>query len=168
MAWYHAAYGINCAALRYFNAAGASEELGEDHTPETHLIPRVAAASDPKSRFEIFGDDYSTPDGTCVRDFVHILDIAQAHILALRSLSKLGSRIYNVGHGKGYSIQAVLKAVKEVTGREIDVRVAKRRPGDPAVLVATARKLARERGEAPALRPQEHNSIRLGVDAELS
>ena len=143
--WYHQAYGINCAALRYFNAAGATPELGEDHRPETHLLPRLlAAASRPEGRVEIYGDDYPTPDGTCVRDYVHVLDIAQAHIRALHSLSKLGSRIYNVGHGKGYLIRAVVKAVQEVTGRKLDVHVGGRRPGDPAVLVATARKLRRE------------------------
>jgi UDP-glucose 4-epimerase len=150
LAWYHRAYGIQSVALRYFNAAGATEELGEDHRPETHLLPRLfVAAFRPAARFEIYGDDYPTPDGTCVRDFVHVLDIAQAHILALHSLSKLGSRIYNVGHGKGYSIRAVLKAVEEITGRKLDVHVAGRRPGDPAVLVATAQKLRRELKWAP-------------------
>jgi UDP-glucose 4-epimerase len=145
LAWYHGAYGINCAALRYFNAAGATADLGEDHRPETHLLPRLlAAASDPKVSFEIYGDDYPTADGTCIRDFVHVLDIAQAHILVLRFLSKLGLRIYNVGLGKGYSIQAVVKAVEETVGRRLRVRVGKRRAGDPAVLVASARKLHRE------------------------
>jgi UDP-glucose 4-epimerase len=145
LAWYHGAYGIQCASLRYFNAAGATEELGEDHSPETHLLPRLlSAASGPRGAFEIYGDDYPTPDGTCVRDFVHVLDIAQAHILALHSLSKLGLRIYNVGLGKGYSIRAVMKAVEDITGHKLDVRVGGRRPGDPAVLVATARKLRRE------------------------
>jgi UDP-glucose 4-epimerase len=145
LAWYHGAYGIKCAALRYFNAAGATQDLGEDHRPETHLLPRLlAAVSGPNNSFEIYGDDYPTSDGTCIRDFVHVLDIAQAHILALYSLSKLGLRIYNVGLGKGYSIRAVVKAVQEITGRQLDVRTGKRRPGDPAVLVASARKLRRE------------------------
>jgi UDP-glucose 4-epimerase len=145
LAWYHDAYGINCAAMRYFNAAGATHDLGEDHRPETHLLPRLlAAASDPKVSFEIYGDDYPTSDGTCVRDFVHVLDIARAHILALCFLPKLGLRIYNVGLGKGYSIQAVVKAVEETVGRRLGVRVGKRRAGDPAVLVASARKLNRE------------------------
>jgi UDP-glucose 4-epimerase len=94
--------------------------------------------------FEIYGDDYPTADGTCIRDFVHVLDIAQAHILVLRFLPKLGLRIYNVGHGKGYSIRAVVKAVEETSGRRLDIRVGERRPGDPAVLVASARKLNRE------------------------
>jgi len=145
LAWYHGAYGIKSASLRYFNAAGATQELGEDHRPESHLLPRLlAAASNPKGTFQIYGDDYPTPDGTCIRDFVHVLDIAQAHILALHSLSKLGSRIYNVGLGKGYSIRAVVKAVEEITGRKLDVCVGRRRQGDPAVLVATAQKLRRE------------------------
>jgi len=145
LAWYHAAYGINCAALRYFNAAGATGDLGEDHRPETHLLPRLlAAASDPNVSFEIYGDDYPTADGTCIRDFVHVLDIAQAHILVLRFLPKLGLRIYNIGHGKGYSIRGVVKAVEETAGRRIEVRIGGRRPGDPAVLVASARKLNRE------------------------
>jgi UDP-glucose 4-epimerase len=145
LAWFHAAYGIKCASLRYFNAAGATGDLGEDHRPETHLLPRLlAAASAPKGAFEIYGDDYPTSDGTCVRDFVHVLDIAQAHILALHSLSKLGLRIYNVGHGKGYSIRAVVKAVEEIVGYRLDLRVGRRRLGDPAVLVASARELRRE------------------------
>ncbi len=145
LAWYHQAYGIKSAALRYFNAAGATPELGEDHRPETHLLPRLfAATSRSEARFEIYGDDYPTPDGTCVRDFVHVLDIAQAHIQALHSLSTLGSRIFNVGSGKGYSIRAAAKVVEEVTGRKLDVHVGGRRPWDPAVLVATARKLRRE------------------------
>jgi UDP-glucose 4-epimerase len=150
LAWYHDAYGINCAALRYFNAAGATRDLGEDHRPETHLLPRLlAAASDPKVSFEIYGDDYPTSDGTCVRDYVHVVDIARAHILALRFLPKLGLRIYNVGLGKGYSIQAVVKAVEETVGRQLGVRVGKRRAGDPAVLVASARKLNRELNWVP-------------------
>jgi UDP-glucose 4-epimerase len=145
LAWYQGAYGINCAALRYFNAAGAAGSLGEDHRPETHLLPRLlAAASGSEGSFEIYGDDYPTSDGTCVRDFVHVLDIAQAHILALRSLSKSGLRIYNVGHAKGYSVRAAAKAVEEITGRKLDIRVGRRRPGDPAVLVASSRKLRRE------------------------
>jgi UDP-glucose 4-epimerase len=145
LAWFHGAYGIDSAALRYFNAAGATPDLGEDHRPETHLLPRLlAAASASKASFEIYGDDYPTPDGTCIRDFVHVLDIAQAHILALHSLSKLSLRIYNVGHGKGYSIRAAVKAVEEITGRKLDVRTGRRRPGDPAVLVASARRLRRE------------------------
>jgi UDP-glucose 4-epimerase len=143
--WYHHAYGLSCVALRYFNAAGASERLGEDHRPETHLLPLLLeAALNTNKPFQIYGDDYPTPDGTCIRDFVHVRDIAQAHILALWALPKLGFRIYNVGHGHGYSIREVVKAVEEITGRKLPVRAGPRRPGDPAVLVASPQKLCRE------------------------
>jgi UDP-glucose 4-epimerase len=143
--WYHRAHRINCVALRYFSAAGAADELGEDHVPETHLPPRLLdAALNPERTFQIYGDDYPTPDGTCIRDFVHVRDIAQAHILALSAIPSPGFRIYNVGHGKGYSIGEVVKAVEEVTGRELPIRVATRRPGDPAVLVASPEKLCQE------------------------
>jgi UDP-glucose 4-epimerase len=104
----------------------------------------LAAAAGRQASFAIYGDDYPTPDGTCVRDYVHVVDIAQAHILALHSLSKPGARIYNVGHGKGYSIRAVVKAVEGVLGRKLDIAVGQRRPGDPAVLVASPQKLRRE------------------------
>lgn len=145
LAWYHRAYGLDCIALRYFNAAGAVHDLGEDHRPETHLLPRLfEAALTPGIPFEIYGEDYPTPDGTCIRDFVHVRDIAQAHILALRALPKIGWGIYNVGHGQGYSIREVVKAVEEVTGRSLRARVAPRRPGDPAVLIASPQKLCRE------------------------
>lgn len=143
--WYHRAYGLKCIALRYFNAAGATAQLGEDHRPETHLLPWLLdAAMDGGKPFEIFGDDYPTPDGTCIRDFVHVRDIAQAHILALRALPKVRFRIYNVGHGQGYSVREVIEVVKKVTGRRLGIRVGPRRPGDPAVLVASPRKLCRE------------------------
>lgn len=150
LVWFHNAYEIDSVALRYFNAAGATEDLGEDHRPETHLLPRLlAAAAGRQASFAIYGEDYATPDGTCVRDYVHVLDIAQAHILALHSLSKPGARIYNVGHGRGYSIRAVVKAVEGVLGRKLDFAVGQRRPGDPAVLVASPRKLRRELGWKP-------------------
>jgi len=132
-------------ALRYFNASGATPLLGEDHRPETHLLPRVLeAAHDAKQSFKIYGDDYPTPDGTCIRDFVHVLDIARAHVLALRALPNVHFEIYNVGHGRGYSIREVLEVVEAVTGRKLPVRVGPRRPGDPAVLVASPQKLRRE------------------------
>jgi len=145
LAWYHRAYRLKCVVLRYFSAAGAMDLLGEDHRPETHLLPRLLdVALNPHKPFEIYGDDYPTPDGTCIRDFVHIRDIAQAHILALRALPKIGFGIYNVGHGRGYSIREVVKAVEEITGRKLPMRVGTRRPGDPAVLVASPEKLRRE------------------------
>lgn len=150
LAWYHRAYGLKWAALRYFNAAGATTELGEDHRPETHVLPRLLdAARDPGHTFSIYGDDYPTPDGTCVRDYVHVVDIAQAHILALQALSKVKAGVYNVGHGTGYSIRQVIETVQEVTGRKLRITVGPRRPGDPATLVASPKKLQAELGWAP-------------------
>ena len=143
--WYHRAYGLRYVALRYFNAAGADGELGEDHQPETHLIPRLLnAALDPAFEFAIYGDDYPTSDGTCIRDYVHVLDIAEAHVLALKALPVVKGAVYNVGHSAGHSVRNVLDAVAEVTGRHFPVRTAPRRVGDPAVLVASSEKIARE------------------------
>jgi len=143
--WYHRAYGLRYVALRYFNAAGADDELGEDHRPETHLIPRLLdAALDPAFEFAIYGDDYPTADGTCIRDYVHVLDIAQAHLLALDALPAVKGAVYNVGHSEGHSIREVIDAVAEVTGRRIPVRRGPRRAADPAVLVASSEKISRE------------------------
>jgi UDP-glucose 4-epimerase len=148
--WYHRAYDLQAVALRYFNAAGATPQLGEDHRPETHLLPRLLeAVLNPQTTFHIYGQDYATPDGTCVRDFVHILDIAGAHILALSALPQIRFGIYNVGHGKGFSVREVVRGVEEVTGRKIRVQAAPRRPGDPAVLVASPEKIARDLGWKP-------------------
>lgn len=148
--WYHGAYGLSFAALRYFNAAGATKLLGEDHRPETHLIPRLlSVADDPGATFSIYGDDYPTPDGTCVRDFVHVLDIAQAHILALEQLSKPKALIYNVGLGRGYSIHQAVEAAERCTGRKIRVKTGPRRAGDPAVLVASPDRIRGELGWNP-------------------
>ena len=148
--WYHRAYGLRYVALRYFNAAGADDELGEDHRPETHLIPRLLdAALDPASEFPIYGDDYPTADGTCIRDYVHVLDIAQAHLLALDARPVVKGAVYNVGHSEGHSIREVIDAVAEVTGRRIPVRRGPRRAGDPAVLVASSEKIRRELGWCP-------------------
>ncbi|MDE3179217.1 MAG: UDP-glucose 4-epimerase GalE [Acidobacteriota bacterium] len=148
--WYARAYGLQFAAMRYFNAAGATKSLGEDHRPETHLLPRLLdAALDPSKEFFLYGTDYPTPDGTCLRDFVHVLDIAEAHILALRRLNQIKSAVYNVGLGEGYSIRQAARAVEEVTGKKIKVNEAPRRPGDPAKLVASSAKLSRDLGWAP-------------------
>lgn len=138
------------ASLRYFNAAGAAgPNRGEDHDPETHLIPLVLeTALGQRDKIVIFGDDYDTPDGTCVRDFVHVLDLAQAHILALRALDE-GSRVYNLGNGEGYSVREVIEVAKEVTGRDFPVEMGERRPGDPAVLIASSEKIRNELGWAP-------------------
>ena len=147
--WLDVTQGMRYACLRYFNACGASEERGEDHTPETHIIPLILqVALGQRADFAIFGDDYPTPDGTCVRDYVHVVDLAQAHILALRALDD-GSRTYNLGSGRGFSVKEVIDMAREVTGRPIPTRVVARRPGDPAVLVASSDKIRRELGWEP-------------------
>ena len=134
--WYCRAYGWSVTALRYFNASGATAELGERHDPETHIIPLLLqAAAGERKVFNIYGDEYDTPDGTCVRDYVHVLDIASAHICALQNLNRPGMRAYNIGLGKSYSVREVCNAAAEVTGRAIPLRVSARREGDPAVLV---------------------------------
>ncbi|MDQ7747027.1 UDP-glucose 4-epimerase GalE [Hydrogenophaga pseudoflava] len=137
---YDRAYGLRSVCLRYFNAAGADPEgqLGERHEPETHLIPLVLqAASGRRPHISVFGQDYDTPDGTCIRDYVHITDLCEAHWLALQSLLHgEGSQAYNLGNGHGFSVNQVIEAARRVTGRDIEVRYAPRRPGDPARLVA--------------------------------
>jgi UDP-glucose 4-epimerase len=151
LAWYAAAYGLSFASLRYFNAAGATARNGEDHDPETHLIPLVlAAARGEREAVALFGDDYPTPDGTCVRDYIHVSDLARAHVLALRAGAGGGTgRIYNLGCGSGYSVKQVIAAVETVTGRRVPVHVAARRPGDPAVLVASSDRIRAELGWEP-------------------
>jgi UDP-glucose 4-epimerase len=148
--WYENAYGLRYASLRYFNASGASKQFGEQHDPETHLIPLVLqAANGIRADVQIFGDDYSTRDGTCVRDYIHVIDLARAHILALDILDER-SAIYNLGcGGEGYTVSEVIDAAREVTGREIATRTVKRRPGDPAVLIASSKKIKHELGWAP-------------------
>jgi UDP-glucose 4-epimerase len=149
--WLDRIYGFRYATLRYFNAAGASPtgERGEDHNPETHLIPlTLQVALGLRDRITIFGDDYPTHDGTCVRDYIHVTDLAQAHILALRALDG-GSRIYNLGNGQGFTVKEVIETCREVTGHPIPAEVGPRRPGDPAVLVASSDKIKRELGWRP-------------------
>jgi len=148
--WYGRAYGLNHVALRYFNAAGASEELGEDHRPETHLIPNVLkAALNRQQTVTIYGNDYPTGDGTCIRDYVHVDDIAEAHILALAKIEQLRGRAYNLGNGDGYSVLEVVNMVKKVTKTEVKTIIAGRRSGDPAVLVASSSKAVAELGWKP-------------------
>jgi UDP-glucose 4-epimerase len=148
--WYHRAYGLRYVALRYFNASGAYEELGEDHHPETHLIPLLLQrAHNPSAPFTVFGDDYPTPDGTCVRDYVHIADIAQAHLRALEALPTVKGAVYNVGCHVGRSIAEVIEAAAGVTGQSIHASKGPRRAGDPAVLVASNDKISRELGWKP-------------------
>jgi UDP-glucose 4-epimerase len=151
MRWYRDAYGLRFASLRYFNAAGASENCGEDHAQETHIIPiALQAAAGTREFVEVYGNDYPTPDGTCVRDYIHVIDLARAHILALKSLEGGGRSIYNLGcGGAGYSVNQVLETAREVTGKSIPARVAPRRAGDPAVLIASSEKIKRELGWQP-------------------
>jgi UDP-glucose 4-epimerase len=149
--WYASAYGWSVVALRYFNAAGATETAGERHEPESHIIPLLLqAAAGERDFFTLYGDDYDTPDGTCVRDYVHVRDIATAHLLALKGMRTAGLIAYNIGYGKGYSVREVISAVEDVTGRRIPVRLAPRRAGDPGVLCANPAKLKRELGWEPS------------------
>jgi len=143
--WYAAAYDWTVAAFRYFNASGATVDAGESHRPETHIIPLLLeAVTGERPHFDIYGDDYHTPDGTCIRDYVHVSDIASAHLLALEVPEHAGMQSYNIGTGQGYSVREVICAVEEVTGSKIPVRVASRRHGDPAVLCASPKKLIAE------------------------
>jgi UDP-glucose 4-epimerase len=145
--WYGQIHGLKFVSLRYFNAAGASEKFGEDHRVETHLIPNVLkVALGEKPAVEIFGTDYETPDGTCIRDYIHIIDLAQAHILALGA-SK--SEFYNLGTGGGSSVREVIDACRKVTGSKIDIVEKPRRPGDPPRLIASSEKIERELGWKP-------------------
>jgi UDP-glucose 4-epimerase len=148
--WHERAYGLRYVSLRYFNAAGATERCGEWHDPETHLIPLVLqAAFGLRTEVAIYGNDYSTTDGTCIRDYIHVVDLARAHILALGILGER-SAIYNLGcGGDGYSVKQVIDTAREVTGRDIATRVAPRRAGDPAVLIASSEKIKGELGWQP-------------------
>lgn len=139
----HIAYGLNYVCLRYFNAAGALPEynLGEYHIPETHVIPLLLTAAQEQKPFYIFGDDYDTPDGTCIRDFLHVWDIAHAHLYALEHLKKGNpSDAFNLGTGNGISIQQLIDTVQKITNKKIEVKTADRRPGDPSMLIANASK----------------------------
>jgi UDP-glucose 4-epimerase len=153
------AFGLGAASLRYFNASGAVGNLGERHTPESHLIPIVLqVAGGRRDQLMMYGDDYPTPDGTCIRDYVHVADLATAHLLALESLKPGRHEIYNLGNGDGYSVRQVIDAAREVTGRPIPVKLAPRRPGDPAATVASSDKARRELGWNPG-RPGLHDII---------
>ena len=150
LGWYERGYGLRYASLRYFNAAGATERCGEWHDPETHLIPLVLqVAAGVRPEVAVYGNDYPTPDGTCIRDYIHVVDLARAHVLALGILGER-SAIYNLGcGGEGYSVQEVIDTAREVTGRDIATRVAPRRAGDPAVLIASSDKIRSELGWQP-------------------
>ena len=143
--WYAASYGWSVVVFRYFNACGGERHWGERHDPETHIIPLLLqTASGRREYFEIYGTNYPTPDGTCLRDYVHVLDIAEAHILALQKMELPGFHAYNIGTGKSHSVREVCQAAEKVTQKRITVRHAPPRPGDPAVLCASPRKLVRE------------------------
>jgi len=149
---YHDAGILNFISLRYFNAAGADPEgeLGEDHSHESHLIPLVIKAALDRTSVPVYGTDYNTPDGTCIRDYIHVTDLANAHILALRKLEQgKHSGIYNMGNGNGYSVREVIETVKKVTGRKVTAIESPRRPGDPARLVASSEKIRHELGWIP-------------------
>lgn len=151
--WADAAYGIKYVALRYFNVAGALEtgEIGEDHSPETHLIPIVLqVALGKRDKVMIYGDDYPTKDGTPIRDYIHVMDLVDAHILALEKLRKENkSEVYNLGNGEGFTVKEVIEVARKVTGHPIPAEVTGRRPGDPAVLVASSKKAIEELGWRP-------------------
>lgn len=141
-------YGLNSVSLRFFNAAGAAYNLGEKHSPETHFIPLLIKSAIDNKPFKVNGKDFLTRDGTCIRDFVHVLDIADAHLLALDNI-KPGHNIYNVGSGRGYSLLEVIETAKEVMGKNIEIEFGSRREGDPAELVASIEKIALELGWLP-------------------
>jgi len=144
--WLDRIYGLRFACLRYFNAAGATPTRGEDHDPELHLIPLVLqVALGKREKVTVFGEDYPTRDGTCVRDYIHVIDLAQAHILALRALDR-GSSFYNLGNGEGFTVKEVIDTAREITGRAIRADIGPRRAGDPAVLVAASDKIRKELG----------------------
>jgi UDP-glucose 4-epimerase len=155
LAWFHRIHGLRYASLRYFNAAGASRpDQGEAHQPESHLIPRILAVALGRAQHaNIFGTDYATPDGTCVRDYIHVSDLARAHLLAVDALAKERENsvplIYNLGNGQGFSVRQVVDVARQVTGHPIPVIESPRRPGDPAVLIASSEKIRRELGWQP-------------------
>ena len=147
LTWLNRVHGFRYASLRYFNVAGAVEGRGEAHEPESHLIPLILdVALGKRQSIKIFGQDYPTPDGTCIRDYVHVQDLAHAHLLAFEALMNRDRLIYNIGNGQGFSIREVIESARRVTGHPIPVEEAERRPGDPAVLIASSEKIERELG----------------------
>ncbi len=148
--WHRLAHNLQYVALRYFNAAGATAARGERHQPETHLIPLVLDAAERSKPVSVFGDDYPTPDGTCVRDYIHVADLARAHVMALGALEDgLDCAVFNLGSGRGHSVREVIDAAQRVTGRSIRMDVQPRRPGDPPVLVASSSKIREQLGWTP-------------------
>jgi len=150
LGWFHRIHGLRYACLRYFNAAGAAGEQGEDHHPESHLIPiALQVALGARKDVAIFGTDYPTPDGTCVRDYIHVSDLATAHLLVLEALNAKERLIYNLGNGQGFSVREVIDTVRKITGHPIPAKESPRRAGDPAVLVASSDKIKKELGWKP-------------------
>ena len=148
--WYGRAYGLKHISFRYFNAAGASERLGEDHHPETHLIPNVLqAALHHNGPVNVFGSDYPTKDGSCIRDYIHVIDIAQAHILGLEKIEELSDRVYNLANSEGHSVFDIIAAAEKITGTKITTTVCPRRAGDPDILVASSERSKAELGWQP-------------------
>ncbi len=147
LGWMNRVHGFRYASLRYFNVAGAIEGRGEAHEPESHLIPLILdVALGKRKNIKIYGQDYPTPDGTCIRDYIHVEDLAQAHLLAFDALGSRDRLIYNIGNGRGFTIREVIESARRVTGHAIPVEEAERRPGDPAVLIASSEKIERELG----------------------
>jgi UDP-glucose 4-epimerase len=150
LTWFHRVHGLRYGSLRYFNVAGALPGRGEVHEPETHLIPLILdVALGRRERIFIYGDDYSTPDGTCIRDYIHVVDLAAAHILALDALERESRMIFNLGNGSGFSVKEVIESARRVTGHAIPVEIKPRREGDPARLVASSEKAKAELGWVP-------------------
>ncbi len=150
LAWMYRVHGFRYASLRYFNVAGAVAGRGEAHEPETHLIPLVLdVALGRRDKIKIYGDDYPTSDGTCIRDYIHVEDLAQAHLLAFEALAANAPLIYNLGNGSGFSVREVIESARCVTGHPIPVEICPRRPGDPAVLIASSEKISHELGWRP-------------------
>jgi UDP-glucose 4-epimerase len=150
LAWFHRIHGLRYASLRYFNAAGATRELGEAHQPESHLIPLILqVALGQRKEISIFGTDYPTKDGTCIRDYIHVVDLADAHVLALEALDREPQLIFNLGNGRGFSVREVIEVARRITGQAIPAIEMPRRAGDPAVLVASSEKIKRELGWKP-------------------
>jgi UDP-glucose 4-epimerase len=150
LSWFNQIHGFRYASLRYFNVAGAIEGYGEQHEPESHLIPLILdAAMGRRESIRIYGKDYPTHDGTCVRDYIHVSDLADAHLLALQGLEKTSKLICNIGNGKGFTVREVIDSVQRVTGKPVKVEDFPRRPGDPAVLVASSEKIMKELGWEP-------------------
>jgi len=162
--WFRVAHGLNYISFRYFNAAGATETHGELHNPETHLIPLVLkAARGQREAVEIFGTDYPTKDGTCVRDYVHVIDLAEAHVLGMEALVRGKSGTFNLGNGNGYSVSEVISVASDVAGVEIRKRTVGRRMGDPATLVASSERAKNELGWVP-----RHASLREIIESALN